>query len=119
MGAELHAQSTRIAAAINAQLFNASSGLYVDGADGTGAPVAHSAWHASVFPVAFGLVPRERWPKLLAFFRAKGMAGSVYAAYWCSCRRVDGCYRRNRLQDAAYWCSRHRRYTPHGIHYAR
>ena len=80
--AKLHSQAARITAAINTKLFNGSSGLYVDGADGTGAPVAHSAWHASVFPAAFGLVPRERWPKLLQFFRAKGMTGSVYAAYW-------------------------------------
>lgn len=44
--------------------------------------LAHSAWHAQVFPAAFGLVPEARWPKILAFLQKKGMAGSVYAAYW-------------------------------------
>ena len=79
---ELRLKASRITNAINRRLFDQPSGLYVDGADDTGAPLNHTAWHASVFPAAFGLVPRERWPKLLAMFRSRGMVGSVYAAYW-------------------------------------
>ena len=79
----LEAQVKTTALAVNALCTNATSGLYYDGYDAAKkAPIAHSAWHAQVFPAAFGLAPEVRWPSILAFLKEKGMAGSVYAAYW-------------------------------------
>ena len=43
-------------AALNAKLFNTMTGLYVDGATSS-----HSALHANMFPLAFGLVPAIAW----------------------------------------------------------
>jgi alpha-L-rhamnosidase len=78
----LRQKASRVTNAINARLFDPKAGLYVDGADDSGAPIEHTSWHASVFPAAFGLVPRERWPSLLSMFDRRGMVGSVYAAFW-------------------------------------
>ena len=62
-------------ASLNSKLFDPQTGLYVDG-EGT----THSSLHANMFPLAFGLVPADRQPKVLAFVRSRGMACSVYAA---------------------------------------
>ena len=78
----LAATADGLAAAVNRLLWDNTSGLYRDGLDASGAPINHTAWHASVFAAAFGLVPAERWPTLLAFFRTRGMVGSVYAAFY-------------------------------------
>lgn len=67
----------RAARAINTKLFNPATGLYVDG-EGS----AHSALHAGMFPLAFGLVSPERMPKVAEFIRSKGMACSVYGAQY-------------------------------------
>jgi len=56
--------------------------LYADGLDSEARPLNHSAWHATVFPAAFGLAPEDEWPAALAFLRSKRMAGSVYAAFY-------------------------------------
>ena len=71
-----------IAGAVNTLLWDDATGLYRDGLENNGAPTQHSAWHASVFAAAFGLVPTSRWPRLLAWLRARGMVGSVYAAFY-------------------------------------
>lgn len=69
------AASARTAAALNANLVDPATGLYVDG-EGS----AHSSLHANLFPLAFGLVPPERRARVTAFVRSRGMACSVYAA---------------------------------------
>jgi len=76
-GSELMARANATAEAVNTLLFNTTTGLYVDGFG-----VQHSAWHASVFAVAFDLASESRWSGILAFLKEKGMVGSVYAAYW-------------------------------------
>jgi len=79
----LEEQANATAAAINSLCVDKSTGLYADGYNtSTRAPLPHSAWHAQVFPAAFGLAPESRWPAILQSMRQKGMAGSVYASYW-------------------------------------
>jgi hypothetical protein len=80
--AALAVTADSIESAVNELLWDPASGLYRDGLDNSGEPTQHAAWHASVFAAAFGLVPAARWPRLLSFFRQRGMVGSVYAAYY-------------------------------------
>ena len=49
------AAAAKTAAALNAKLVDAATGLYVDG-EGS----AHSSLHANMFPLAFGLVTTGR-----------------------------------------------------------
>ena len=57
--------------------FNPKTGLYRDGI-GTD----HSAIHSNFFPLAFGLVPVDKRPRVLAFLKKGGMKCSVYAAQY-------------------------------------
>ncbi|HOO56396.1 MAG TPA: alpha-L-rhamnosidase C-terminal domain-containing protein [bacterium] len=61
----------------NKAFFNPETGLYVDG-EGSN----HSSLHASMFPLAMGLVPEENRPAIIDFIKSKGMACSVYAAQY-------------------------------------
>ena len=63
--------------AYSAELFDASTGLYVDGVGAT-----HSSLHANMFPLAFGLVPADRKATIVAFVKSRGMACSVYGAQY-------------------------------------
>ena len=75
--ADYRARAQKTAAAINARLFDPTTGLYLDGEGST-----HSALHASLFPLAFGLVPPARVPAVVAFLKSRGMACSVYGAQY-------------------------------------
>jgi hypothetical protein len=57
--------------------FDAKAGAYRDG-EGTN----HTAQHASLFPLAFGLVPPEHVPAVAAAVGKRGMGCSVYAAQY-------------------------------------
>ncbi len=70
-------QAERVKAAINAKLFDTASGLYLDGED-----VTHSALHANMAPLAFGVVPGERVPAVADFLKSRGMACSVYGVQY-------------------------------------
>jgi alpha-L-rhamnosidase len=70
-------------ASVNAKLFDTATGLYIDGEGAT-----HSALHANMFPLAFGLIPAERMPPVAAFVRGRGMACSVYGAQYL----LEACY---------------------------
>jgi len=59
----------------NEKLLDKNTGLYLDGEG-----VNHSALHANIFPVAFGLASRENYSQLGEFFKSKGMACSPYGA---------------------------------------
>lgn len=61
----------------NAGLWMSEVGAYRDGI-GTD----HASLHASLFPLAFGLVPEERHKAVIGFLTRKGMACSVYAAQY-------------------------------------
>jgi hypothetical protein len=63
--------------AFQARLFDAARGLYRDG-EGTD----HASLHASLFPLAFGLVPAEHRASLVEWVGGRGMACSVYAAQY-------------------------------------
>lgn len=63
--------------AINEQLFDQSTGAYVDGI-GTD----HSSLHANMFPLAFGIVPENRQASVVKFIKSRGMAASVYGAQY-------------------------------------
>ena len=58
-------------------LFNPMKGAYRDG-QGTD----HMSQHASLFPLAFGLVPEERTDAVVKAVGNRGMACSVYAAQY-------------------------------------
>lgn len=73
--AEFRKCAQRTLASLNSKLFDPKTDLYVDG-EGT----SHSSIQANMFPLAFGLVPADREPKVLAFVRSRGMACSVYGA---------------------------------------
>ena len=51
-----------------------------DGAFRDGIGTNHKALHATLFPLAFGMVPGEYLDKTLRFIHCKGMVCSVYAA---------------------------------------
>ena len=57
--------------------FNPAAGVYIDG-EGT----THSALHANMIPLAFGLVPADRKAGVVDFIKSKGMACSVYGAQY-------------------------------------
>jgi hypothetical protein len=69
------------AQAVNEKLWDESRGCYVDGMDpATGKASAHASSHANFFPLALGLVPPERVPRVAAFLKSRGMVCSVYGA---------------------------------------
>lgn len=71
------ADAEQTSGSIQAKLFDAGRGVYVDG-EGS----AHASLHGNMFPLAFGLVPRERAPGVAKFVRSRGMACSVYGAQY-------------------------------------
>jgi hypothetical protein len=73
--ADFDAAAAKALASFNSKLFDPGTGLYIDG-EGT----KHSSLHANMFPLAFGLVPADRRPKVIAFIKSRGMACSVYGA---------------------------------------
>ena len=71
-------QQKRMAqSAFQEKLFDPVRGLYRDGV-GTD----HASLHANLFPLAFGLVPAGKRPKMAQWLAGRGMAGSVYAAQY-------------------------------------
>ena len=72
---KFRAAAEKAETSLNHKLFDKASGLYVDG-EGS----RHSSLHANMFPLAFGVVPKERRAKVAEFVRSRGMACSVYAA---------------------------------------
>lgn len=65
----------------NEKLWDEARGCYVDGIDpNTGQRSSHAAAHASFFPLALGLVPPDRVPRVAAFLKSRGMVCSVYGA---------------------------------------
>jgi hypothetical protein len=74
----------RVGGAIRRKLFDPTRGIYRDG-EGTD----HTALHATLFPAAFGLLPRNARDSADRFIRDRGMACSVYAAQYL----LEACYR--------------------------
>lgn len=61
----------------NDKLFDKAKGVYVDGEGST-----HSALHANMFPLAFGLVPPEHVRSVADFVKSRGMVCSVYGSQY-------------------------------------
>jgi alpha-L-rhamnosidase len=75
--AKFSAMATKAHASFQTALFDRTKGAY---RDGTGTD--HSSQHASLFPLAFGLVPAEYVPAVVDSMQKRGMACSVYAAQY-------------------------------------
>ncbi len=66
---------------VNERLWDESRGCYVDGLQPDSAVRSeHAAAHANFIPLALGLVPPDRVPRVAAFLKSRGMACSVYGA---------------------------------------
>lgn len=70
-------EATRARASFHHVFFNPATGRYRDG-DGS----THEAFHASLFALAFDLVPPAAQPGVVTFLKSRGMACSVYAAQY-------------------------------------
>jgi len=75
--AKFSEQERTARATFQEKLFDPARGLYRDGV-GTD----HASLHANLFPLAFGLVPADKRPKMAQWLAGRGMAGSVYAAQY-------------------------------------
>ena len=62
---------------INEKLFDAKTGIYVDG-EGTD----HSSLHANMMAFAFDIVPKKHRQTVLDFIKSRGMACSVYGSQY-------------------------------------
>jgi hypothetical protein len=69
--------AARVKQSFNEKLLDTHRGVYVDG-EGS----SHSALHANMFPLAFGLVPPEQVSRVAAFIKSRGMVCSVYGAQY-------------------------------------
>ncbi|HSH15649.1 MAG TPA: alpha-L-rhamnosidase C-terminal domain-containing protein, partial [Verrucomicrobiae bacterium] len=75
--ADYAAMEAKARASFQEKLFNAAKGAYRDG-EGTD----HMSQHASLFPLAFGLVPEKDITRVVDAVQKRGMACSVYAAQY-------------------------------------
>jgi hypothetical protein len=75
--AEYEAMAAKARSAFQKILFDPAKGAYRDGED-----TDHMSQHASLFPLAFGLVPDEHVAAVAGFVGKRGMACSVYAAQY-------------------------------------
>jgi len=66
-------RSALVKSSMNEKLLDKEKGLYRDGEG-----VDHNAFHATMFPVAFGIAPEAYYSQILEFFISKGMACSPY-----------------------------------------
>ena len=62
---------------LNVLFFDPATGTYLDGSD-----TDHRALHATMFPLALGLVPEENVKDALRFIEGNGMVCSVYGAHF-------------------------------------
>jgi len=69
--------AAKVRLSFNDKLFDKAKGIYIDG-EGT----AHSALHANMFPLAFGLVPPEHVRSVASFVKSRGMVCSVYGSQY-------------------------------------
>jgi len=76
-------RAAKVKQVFNETFFDRTTGHYRDGEGST-----HSALHANMFPLAFGLVPAAHVASVVEFIKSRGMACSVYGAQ----HLVDGLY---------------------------
>lgn len=64
-------RASLVKSSFNEKLLNKETGIYTDGEG-----VEHSALHANMFPVAFGLAPEKNYPEIRNFLISRGIACS-------------------------------------------
>ena len=79
-------KALKLKTSFNNKLLDKKTEIYTDGI-GTD----HKSLHASMFPLALGLVPDKNTAKVLEFIRSRGMACGVYGAQFL----MDGVYDSN------------------------
>ncbi|HEY8904277.1 MAG TPA: alpha-L-rhamnosidase C-terminal domain-containing protein [Chthoniobacterales bacterium] len=70
-------KADHVYAAFNSVFFDSARCIYIDG---EGSP--HASLHANMFPLASGLVPKDREKTVADFVESRGMACSVYGAQY-------------------------------------
>lgn len=75
--AEFELMAAKVKKAINEKLFDRIMGIYLDG-EGS----SHSALHANMMPLAFGIVPEAHRKTVADFVKSRKMACSVYGAQY-------------------------------------
>ena len=73
--ASFAARADRLLKRFNETFFDREQGRYADAADRP-----HASQHASMFPLAFGMVEARDVPAVAAYVKSRGMACSVYGA---------------------------------------
>ena len=89
--AEFTEYAARLYQSFNQTLFDPDTGLYIDGVGSR-----HSSAHANILPLAVGLVPENRVPKVVKYVKSKGMAVSVYFAQYL----LEALYRHGHQEHA-------------------
>lgn len=72
--------AARLKQGIDAKLWDADRGAYRDGLNDDGTPIAHWAFHASAFALAFGIPTPERAAQAASYLDGRGMSCSVFCA---------------------------------------
>ena len=75
--AEFQLMAAKVKKSINEKLFDTTKGIYLDGEG-----AAHSALHANMMPLAFGIVPESHLKTVVDFVKSRKMACSVYGAQY-------------------------------------
>lgn len=70
-------RAVQVKTSINEKLLDRTQGIYLDG-EGS----SHSALHANMMPLAFGIVPDEYHDSVVKFIKSRGMACSVYGSQY-------------------------------------
>jgi hypothetical protein len=73
----LRERADKVKESINRLLFDKQRGIYVDG-DTTD----HASLHSNLFPLVFGIVPRENKNSVIKFIKSRNMACSPYGAQY-------------------------------------
>jgi hypothetical protein len=70
-------RAEKVKKSFNQAFLDKERGVYTDGIEPD-----HASLHANMFPVAFGLAPKEYYDSILELVKSKGMACSPYGAYY-------------------------------------
>ena len=89
--ADFSAKATTAHAAFQTVLYNPATGNYRDG-EGSD----HASQHASLFPLAFGIVPADQRLKVASWVASRGMRCSVYPAQYL----LEGMFNNGMAQQA-------------------
>lgn len=98
--------ATRVKESFHQIFFNPETGRYRDGEDSN-----HEAFHASLFALAFDLVPTAHKEGIVTFLKSRGMACSVYAAQFL----LDGFFSEGEADYAISLMTSHKERSWHNM----